>query len=433
MQSSNVTVLEELLSIYGPGEPKPGPGEVEPPHPPSLGDQLRIAAHERLWPITLLFATLASLATVTSALGQLVRDNRFEQFANPARRVAKTLSIWDGSRGLGRVREDFWPGTTGPLAVLRGLGLSTVLSQKLWHALVLVILGAGTVAVLRLLRPRIGIEHVLTGLAVMFGAYSVSFLVPSNLSFQVALAPWMVVALWRGVTEDRPWRWAAVFALVVFLAGNTDVPGLIYSMIPLLPVSIYLVVVERKVRVRDLVGWLVRAGLLCLLISAASLAKTSISAANFDQRLAETESPRVSSVTSSWSESFRGLGNWLSYFRQSGAMQKPQGEPYFTNPLVILATFVPPIVAAMVLWRSRWRARRALCLDDRLLARDHGRSVPVDEAVPVGWAPAGPHDERGLAPGLPEHLQVRSRTGHGRGHPVRGRCRGRRPLGGPLA
>ena len=347
--------LEDMIADYEVSDP----GAVAPPKPPrrSESGSFRASCRDRLWPITTLFGVLAALATITSAFGELIRDNRFEQFSNPARRIAKTLTLWDGSRGLGRVREDFWPGTTAPLAVFRGLGLSPVLSQKLWHALVLVILGVGTVAVLRLFRRDIGVEHVLAGLAVMFGAYSASFLVPSNLMFQVALTPWFVVALWRGVTETRPWRWAAIFALLVFLAGNADLPGLIYSMVPLIPVTLYLLLIERSVRIRDLVAWLARAGLLCVLISFAAMAKTIAAAANFDQRLAETESPQVSSITSSWSESFRGLGNWLSYFRHSGAMQKPQGQPYFVNPVVIMATFVPAIVALAVVWRSQWRPR----------------------------------------------------------------------------
>jgi len=349
--------LEEMLESSKPLGLDPTPPPTRPSRWYTGLDRLRSASRRRLWPITVLFAALASAATITSAATELVRDNRFEQFWNPARRIAKSLTVWDGSRGLGRVREDFWPGTTAPLAVLRGLGLSPVLSQKLWHALVLVLLGVGTVAVLRLFRLRIGVEHLFAGLAVMFGAYSAAFLVPSNLAFQVALAPWFIVALWRGVTETRPWRWAALFALLVFLAGNTDLPGLIYSMVPLIPVSIYLLVVDRSIRVRDLAAWLARAGLLCLLISTAAIAKTLAASASFEQRLAETEAPQVSSVTSSWAESFRGLGNWLSYFHQSGSAQKPQGEPYFVAPVVILATFVPPVVAALVLWRSRWRPR----------------------------------------------------------------------------
>lgn len=376
--------LEEMLEL------SEAPGVEVQPTPPrpswtayALG-RIRAAGHRDLWPITVLFALLASVATITSAYGHLVRDNRFEQFWNPARRVAKSLTVWDASRGLGRVREDFWPGTTAPLAVLRGLGLSPVLSQKLWHALVLVLLGVGTVAVVRLFRPRIGVEHLFAGLTIMFGAYSAAFLVPSNLAFQVALAPWFVVAMWRGVTETRPWRWAALFALLVFLAGNTDLPGLIYCLVPLIPVSIYLLVIDRSVRLRDLVAWLARAGLLCLIVSAAALAKTLAASATLEQRLAETEAPEVSSITSSWAESFRGLGNWLSYFHSAGSAQKPQGEAYFVSPVVILATFVPPVVAAAVLWRSRWRPRLLMAWMMICSLVIMVEAFPLDHPSPIG-------------------------------------------------
>ena len=349
--------LEEMLATIEESDSGSSQAIDDTADPQRRTTRFRSACRERLWPITLMFSALAAAATVTNSFGVLIRDNRYEQFSNPARRLAETLALWDGSRGLGRVRDDFWPGTTAPLAVFRGLGLSEVLSQRLWHAMVLVVLGVGTVAVLRLFRRSIGIEHVVAGLAVMFGAYSATFLVPSNLLFQVALAPWFIVALWRGLTESRPWRWAAIFALLVFVAGNADLPGLVYSMVPLIPVTLYLLVIDRSVRVRGVLLWLGRAGLLCLLISAAALAKTVVAAGSFDQRLSETESPQVSSITSSWSESFRGLGNWLSYFRQGGSIQKPQGEPYFVNPVVVLATFVPAIIALAVVWRSHWRPR----------------------------------------------------------------------------
>ena len=362
------------------------PEDAAQPLPQAWVATLRSTARRKLWPISLFFLGLASLSTVSSSFGDLIRDNRFEQFVNPPRRIAKTLTLWDGSRGLGRVREDFWPGTTGPLALLRGLGFSSVMAQKIWLALVLVLLGVGTVAVVRLFRPRIGPEHLIAGLAAMFGVFSATFLVPSNLAFQAALAPWFVVALWRGVRETRPWRWAAVFALLVFLGGNADLPGLIFSMVPLLPAVIYLVVVERSVRIRDIVAWLARAALLCVLISAAAAAKTLAAATTLDQRLVETESPAISSVTSSWSESFRGLGNWLSYFQQSNTMVKPQGAPYFLNPVVILATFVPGIVALAVVWRSRWRPRILMIWMAIVALTVMVGAYPLTRSSPVGSA-----------------------------------------------
>lgn len=312
---------------------------------------------EELWPTVVLFAVLTSAATLTSSAGDYVGDNRFEQYWNPARRIAKSLSIWDGSRGFGRVREDFWPATTVPLAALRGLGFSPQVAEHLFHAMCLTFAAVGMVLVVRLFRERIGLEHFLAGCVMAFGAYSATFLVPSNLYFQYALAPWLFVVVYRGVRSDRPWRWAALFALLIFLPGNTDTPGLIYNCVPLASVAVYVVFVDRSVRWPNVLAWFVRAGALSLLVSAAVVAKTFYAAGALGQRLNDTEAAEVAANTSSWPESLRGLGNWLSYFSDGQSLLKPQGAPYFTNWVVVAFTFVPPCIALFVLWQSRWRGR----------------------------------------------------------------------------
>lgn len=313
---------------------------------------------DRLWPTVVLFSVLAVTATLTNSPGRYIGDNRFEQYFNPARRAAKTLSIWDASRGLGRVREDFWPGTTIPMAAFRALGASPILTEHLWHALVLVIAGIGMVQVLRIFRPRIGAEHLLAGVVMSFGAFSASFLTPfSNLYFQYALAPWFVWVFYKGLHSEHSWRWAAGLALLVLAPGNVDTPGLIYNLMPLIAVSIYAVLVERSIRFRHLVGFVARAAPLALMANAAVLVKVYQGAATYGQRLNDTEAADISFRASSWTESIRGLGNWLSYYRDSGRLLKPQGELYFSNWFVILCTFVAPVIALAVIWLSRWRPR----------------------------------------------------------------------------
>jgi len=319
--------------------------------------QLGNAARRRLWPVGALFAALAVAATVSDGAGRYVADNRFEQYFNPARTLAKMFSVWDGSRGLGGPREDVWLGTTVPVALIRGLGFAPAGAERLFHALCLVTFGLGVVALIRMFRPRIGAEHVVAGLLAMFGPFSASFLLPSNLYAMTALSPWLVVVFIRGVRDDRPWRWAAVFALLVLWAGNSDTPGLVYVVVMLIAVSLYLVIVERSVRSRDIVLWTIKAMVLCIGCTAWLLVKTYYANEALSARLAATELPSASATSSSWSESLRGLGNWLSYFRDGGRLSKPQTAAYMERPWIIVATFIPPIVALLVLWRSRWRTR----------------------------------------------------------------------------
>lgn len=337
----------------------------------------------RWWPTVVAYALLAMASTFSNQPGRYVGDNRFDQFWNPGRRVARQFLAWDPQRGLGREREDFWPGVTWPLAWLRGVGLDPVATQRLWHAAILVAAGVGMVAVLRLVRPRIGPEHLLAGLVVMFGAYSATFLVPSNLAANFALAPWLIVIFVRGVSGNR-WRWAAVFALVVFAAGTTDPPGLVLAATPLLAVAVYLVHVERTVAWRHVAAWAWRAGVLALGAGAAALMKLWIASGPFSQRLGGTELPEVSSSTSSWSESMRGLGHWRSYFLDVVGPALPQGFPYFNNPLILFATFVVPVVAVLTLGSSRWRPRLLFGLMMLVSVLLMVAAFPIDAPAPFG-------------------------------------------------
>lgn len=363
----------------------PGGGAGEPP----IGDvtwtvRLRRAYHDRLWPAGLVLAALAAAATLTSAPGRYVGDNRYELFANPARRAAKGLALWDGSRGLGRVRDDLWPGEVLGVGVLRGLGLSTITAEHLFHALVLTICGVGTVALIRLFRPRIGVEHLLAGVLAMFGPFSAAFLIPSGLYLQVALAPWLVVCAYRGIHDDRRWRWAAAFALVVFLPGNHDLPGLVYSALSLVVLVVYVVVIDRSARVRDVVGWAVRAGALTVWVSTAMMVKTYFAAAALGQRLNDTESAESAALASSWSESFRGLGNWLSYFPQEDGLLKPQGTAYLGSTWIILATFGPPIAAVATVAWMRWRPRLLFGMMALVSLVVMVGAYPLDDQAPIG-------------------------------------------------
>lgn len=318
--------------------------------------RLRATAAERLWPIATLLVALSVAATVTSAPGRYVGDNRFDQFAAPGRRLARTLTLWDGSRGLGRVREDLWLGLTAPMAFLRALGLSVWLTERLFHALLIALGGLGMVALLRVFRPRIGGGHLLAGLIYSFGPYSAAFLQPTNLYAAYAAAPWLGLAALRGVTSTRPWHWAASFALVVFLLGNADLPGVTFAALVVLPALVW-AVAERTATIRQAVGWLARAGVLTLGVSLAALYKTATGAATLSYRLETTESPQIVNAASSWTESLRGLGFWLTYFRGGADLARPQSEVYFSSPLVILATLALPMAAFGALVSSRVRGR----------------------------------------------------------------------------
>lgn len=310
-------------------------------------------------PVTLtavLFAVLSSAASLVTS--GYVADNRYEVYASPWSVVRRSLRVWDATRGFGAPREDVWLPTVLPSLVLRTLGASPAVTQRLVVAALLTMFGLGVVALVRrLYERRVGAVHVVAGVIAMFGPFTASFVVPSNLFAMSVISVWLTVIVIDGVRGHSPWATAAKAALLVLLAGNADLPGLSYAGVMILPAIAYLVAVERSASIRSTAAWLARALPLVVLCGAWPLAKAWIARDELAGRLAETELPSTSATTSSWSESLRGLGNWLSYFADGGRLAKPHTEIYFTSPLVVIATFALPAVAVATLWKSPWRAR----------------------------------------------------------------------------
>ncbi|MEX2255488.1 MAG: alpha-(1-_3)-arabinofuranosyltransferase family protein [Acidimicrobiia bacterium] len=309
-----------------------------------------------LWPLTIVVGLVALAAVLTSTSGRYIGDNRFELYWDPFGLLERHLAIWDSTRGLGRPRWDFWPATAAVLAILRGVGLGPDLAERVWHAALLTTAGVGAAAALRLFRPRLGLEHWLVALLYAFGPFAAVYLLPTNLFVGHAFAPWFLFCFVRGARGDRPWRWAAVFALLVFVPGNMNYPALIFAALTMVPAALYLVLVERSVPWRAALGWGLRAGGLALLVSAAALVTVRASSAINQENLQLTETVREINRTSSWSESWRGLGFWGAYWGDSRGAILPQFARFFWWPVVLL-TFAVPVAALATLWRSRWRPR----------------------------------------------------------------------------
>jgi len=325
----------------------------------------------------------ALVSVLISAPGRYIGDNRFELYWSPLDLLGRHLALWDSTRGLGRPRWDFWPVPAAAMAALRGLGLGPALAERIWHAALLTTAGTGIVAVLRLFRPRIGIEHWIAAALYAFGPFAAVYLLPTNLFVGHAFAPWFLVAFVLGVRRARPWRWAALFALLVFVPGNMNYPSLLFAALPIVPTACYLVLVERTASWRRVASWIGTAGLLTLLVSAAALVTTNASAAINDENLALTETVREISRPSSWPESWRGLGLWLAYWGDSRGAILPQFARFFWAPVVLL-TFAAPLTALVVLWRSRWRPRLLFASVMLLGLVLMVGAYPLDDTSPYG-------------------------------------------------
>lgn len=365
----------------------PRRGRRPPPQPdrPLTDDVVALASGA--WTQAVTFAFLAAAVVTSSAQGRYVGENRFDQYFAPGHRLVRSLFLWDPTRGLGATREDLWPIEVAPLAVLRGLGLDAVATQRVWHVVLLTVAATGAAAALRTVRGRTGspptaLGPFLAGLIYGFGAYSHTYFLPTNLYVAYAAAPWVVVCALRGAVSRHPWRTAGAAALIVGSLGNTDIPGVVMALL-LVPAAAIWSSSNAGRGWRPGLRWLLRAGGLGLLVSADALYKTWAGASVLAQRLGSTESPETVAVASSWSESLRGLGFWLSYYR-GPTLARPQGLALFADPWVVAATFVPVLLALVALLLPEVRSRALWGLGLVGAAVVMVGLHPVDDSVPLG-------------------------------------------------
>ncbi|MGH2993117.1 MAG: alpha-(1-_3)-arabinofuranosyltransferase domain-containing protein, partial [Solirubrobacterales bacterium] len=159
----------------------------------------------------------------------------------------------------------------------------------------------------------------------------------------------------RGVRGADPWRWAAAFALAIAAVGTLNIANLGYALVPAGVIVLYVALDERR-GPRELWRWTWRTGMLSALTCSAAIVVLWYSAPDISANLRTTELPEQVARTSSWFESWRGLGFWFTY-PQFGGLLRANVAPYFTASGVIAASFVASLGALIGLALGRWRHR----------------------------------------------------------------------------
>lgn len=296
----------------------------------------------------LLLVLFAFASPLLSDPGRYVADSRFELTADPEARLRRMFVLWDGARDLGRPAEEFWPGVTALYTGFHQLGFSPWVQQRLVHATLLAVAALGAYALSRTLRPDHPWRALATAMIYGFGPFSAVYLLPVSIYLSYALAPWFVVAVLRGGRRHRPFAWAAATALMLFAAGNADPPGLVMALTPAAMTAIAIFVRRREQR-RPLTVFAASSFVLTMATSAAMIVKTTTGAAALSHRLVETEAPATIAATSSFTESIRGMGFWLSYFRLGPTPFRTHLSLFVENGWMVLLTMVPIVVGIAAL------------------------------------------------------------------------------------
>jgi arabinofuranan 3-O-arabinosyltransferase len=291
--------------------------------------------------------------------GWFAPDTRPELYLAPWRALTRSLAAWRPDPYLGQ--PNFDAGTApaaAVLAVIRGLGVDAWLAVRLWRALLLGVAGWGAARLLRTVAPEAGAAgRVAAATVYVANPYVVVAGATSPVLQPYALLPWLLVALAWSVRDRRSWRGPAAFALAFFGCGGTNAGVVPVFMLLAVPCYLLYARLAGGVPWRAMVAPVLRCLGLALAVSLYWLVP-AVLASGSGQAIAEsTEKPGDVAAASSYAEALRLLGLWTLYGREGERLFLPGLAGYLADPLVVLASFAPPVAAAAGALVSRARAR----------------------------------------------------------------------------
>ncbi|UGS37414.1 hypothetical protein DSM104329_03830 [Capillimicrobium parvum] len=301
--------------------------------------------------------------------GWAVSDTKIDLHVDPVRFLADAASPWSSDISLGHVQSGQYGGYIWPMgpffALLREIGLSPWVVQRLWLGTLLFVAAWGVVRLLDALaatrptHPR-GVLHVVAAAAFVLNPYVVTYTSRVSVSLLAyAALPWLLLIVHRGL-RARSWVWPAAFALVVTSSGggiNAAVTAWALAG-PLL-----LLLYEPALRLAPWrAAWTFtwRTALLGAITSLWWVVPLAVQSKWGLPFLPYTEQPGTIWGSTSASESLRLLGFWLSYAGVGyGDVLHPYtssaGTMIFWWPAIVGSLLVPALALGGFAWTRRWR------------------------------------------------------------------------------
>jgi Alpha-(1->3)-arabinofuranosyltransferase/F5/8 type C domain len=306
------------------------------------------------WPVAFVLIAVSVVPLFVFARGSVMADTWFIFVANPQRLLAHTASIWQHSADLGSAVTVNPVLPTAYIALLRELGASLWLSQRIWFGTLLLMGSLGTAGVAWFF-TKSRAAALVAGLMFLAAPYTFSYFYPTWLFVSAAALPLVVLAALHGTTSTSRWRWAAVAALLV-TGAMFNLPAVALATLPVVAVLLYLRVSGRA-GWRSILAWLGATAAFAGPILLPFALAFPLQVDKWRSFLAVSESFDAIAQSSSWSESIRGLGGWLVYWNPGSRLVLPYIGGYLTNWTVVVLTFVPVIAAFLVVALTRLRAR----------------------------------------------------------------------------
>ncbi len=306
-------------------------------------------------------AALLAAAVIGTRWGVFTPDTRPDLYQHPAAFLRSTVQAWvGGSSGLGQ--GNFNAGAAPVAAVvwvIRTLGAPAWLAVRVWRLLLLLI---GAWGIRRYLGALMGrrLSVGARALATVFWVVNPYVIVAGSTTpilLPYALLPWTMLAFLRATRSPRSWRWPAVFALAFFAQTGLNAGVVPFFQLLALPAQVAHARWVEGRNWRDLARVVVRCGLFCAAVSLYWLLPSFLASSTGAGIAAGTERPVDVARTSSYAETARGLGNWPLYGRAGEREFLGDYTIYLTSPIVLLCTFLVPVLVGLSLWRSRARER----------------------------------------------------------------------------
>ena len=327
------------------------------PPPPDRPPRLR-------WPEGVFLAVgavLLAAAVIGTRWGVFTPDTRPDLYQNPAAFLRSTVQAWvGGSSGLGQ--GNFNAGAAPVAAVvwlIRTLGAPAWLAVRVWRLVVLLIGAWGIRRYLgALMGRRLSVQaRVLATVFWVVNPYVIVAGSTTPILLPYALLPWTMLAFLRATRSPRSWRWPALFALAFFAQTGLNAGVVPFFQLLALPAQMAHARWIEGRSWRDLVRVVARCALFCVAVSLYWLLPSFLASSTGAGIASGTENPVDVARTSSYAETARGLGNWPLYGRAGEREFLGDYTIYLTSPLVLICTFLVPVLVGLALWRSRARER----------------------------------------------------------------------------
>ena len=291
--------------------------------------------------------------------GTVAADTKQYLYLDPGRLMAQALSMWDPSVAGGTVthQQIGYLLPMGPFYwSLAHLGVPVWVAQRLWMGTLLFLAGSGVRYAVRVL----GLSG--PGVVLAAAVYQLSPYVMQYIErISAILMPWAGLGWMLGFTvmalRRGGWRYPALFAVVVALAGGINATSLIYAGIAPVAWVLYELAVVHEVSPKRALASALKIGLLSLLVSLWWIAGLVIEGAYGINVLKFTETVPAIANTSLASEVFRGLGYWYFYGSDRLGPWLRSAVDYTEQVWLIAVSFAVPVLGVLGAVVSRFRAR----------------------------------------------------------------------------